>query len=180
MAKNYETTVIKATLNWVCFNIPNKKSGKFQADCCNLGAADIAKLKAIGLGDRVRVRDDKEEYGNFMTAKSNIKGEKWRDDVEDLRWFNVTDANRMPVDLNKIGNGTEALVKVEAYPYDNEFGKGMKADIKLVVITKLVEYMGGDNHDDMYEAAGNLPEMADDDVEANVDGNGWGDDDASV
>lgn len=177
--KNYETAVIKATLNWVSFNIPNKKSGKFQCDCCNLSPEDVNKLQEVGLGDRVRAKADKEEYGNYLTVKSNVKAEQWRDDDQDLRWFNVTDARRLPVDLNKIGNGTEALVKVEAVPYDNEFGKGVKADIKLVVITKLVEYVGGDNHDDMYEAAGNLPEMEEDDA-AGGDGDGWGDDDAAV
>ena len=175
--KNYETTVIKATLNWVSFNIPNKKSGEFQADCCNLSPQDIKKLQDIGLGERVRVKKGKEEYGNFITAKSNIKDEKWRDDDQDLRWFDVTDAHRLPVDLNKIGNGTEALVKIEAYPYNNEFGKNFRASLKLVVITKLVEYIGGENHDDMYEAAGNLPEMDEEVAEEGAD-DGWGDDDA--
>lgn len=177
--KNFENAVVKATLNWVCFNIPNNKSNKFQADCCNLSPEDIKKLQDIGLGERVRIKEDKEEYGNFITVKSNIKAEQWRDNDEDLRWFNVTDAQRMPVDLNKIGNGSEALVKIEAVPYDNDFGKGVKADIKLVVITKLVEYVGGENHDDMYEVAGNLPEMEQEgNVEVNDDG--WGDDDAEV
>ena len=177
--KNYDTTVINVTLNWACFNIPNRKSNKFQVDCCNLSPEDINKLKDIGLGERIRVKDDKEDYGSFITVKSNIKLEEYRNDEQDLRWFKVTDVNRMPIDLNKVGNGTKALIKVEAVPYDNDFGKGIKADLKLVVITKLVEYAGGENHDDMYEAAGNLPEMTDEKTTEGSD-DGWGDGDAVV
>lgn len=174
MAKDYKTAVIRCTLNWVCFNSLNKKSGKFQVECCNLNDADQKKLKDIGLGERVRVRDDKPEYGTFITVKSNMKDEQYRNNENDIRWFDVTYADRMPVDLIKIGNGTEGLVKVMAVPYDNDFGKGIKADITAVVVTKLVEYEGGDNNDDLYEAAGNLPEIVDSDGENRVtDGDGW-------
>ena len=162
MARDFETAVVRCKLNWVCFNSLNTKSNKFQAECCNLSDADQKKLADIGLGERVRTRDDKPEYGTFITVKSNMKDEEYRNDENDLRWFNVTYADRMPVDLTKIGNETEALVKVSAIPYDNKFGKGIKADLTAVVVTKLVEYEGGENNDDLYEAAGNLPEQSDD------------------
>lgn len=176
MARDFETAVVRCKLNWVCFNSLNTKSNKFQSECCNLSAVDQKKLADIGLGERVRTRDDKPEYGTFITVKSNMKDEEYRNNETDLRWFNVTYADRMPVDLTKIGNGTEALVKVSAIPYDNKYGKGIKADLTAVVVTKLVEYEGGENNDDLYEAAGNLPEQSED---ASTDGAGDGWDDAA-
>lgn len=175
MAKDYKTAVVRCTMNWVCFNSLNKKSGKFQVECCNLNDADQKKLADIGLAGRVRSRDDKPEYGVFITVKSNMKAEQYRDNETDVRWFDVTYADRMPVDLNKIGNGTEGLVKVTAVPYDNDFGKGIKADLTAVVVTKMVEYEGADNNDDLYEAAGNLPEQSESVDEGKAGNDGWDD-----
>lgn len=184
--KNYATAVIKVKLNWVYLNAPREDEDRFQVDCCNLSPADIKKLQDIGIGHRVRTKSDREEDGSFITVKSNVKAEQYRKGDDDLRWFNVTDANRLPVDLSVLGKGSEALVKVAAVPYNNKKGEGLKADIRLVVITKLVEYSGGEAHDDVYAAAGNLPEMeedvaedvAEDVVDAGDDG--WDTDDADV
>ena len=122
------TEVIKGvTLYWPFLAKKNEMAGKYTVDLCNLDKDQIKSLQEMGLGERVRTKDD--ERGMFITCKSarppfvvNTKGE--------------------PVDGNIVGNGSEGDVKVQAYTatYPGTF-----AGLGGVMLTHVVEFGGMSN-----------------------------------
>ena len=162
-----ESAIIECVINWAFLGEVSGMSGKYQFDASNISDADQAKLVAIGLGSALQDDDHaaKEkkwkregkftpeeiaekmetmpEKGTYIIPKSQIKAEKWREDDTDTRWFTVNMADKGEVDLGSIGNGTRALVKIEAVPYSNKFGTGISVGLAKVVITNLVKYEKG-------------------------------------
>lgn len=152
MTKQHQSAVVKAVLNWANFGEVNDLSGKYQVDCTQLSDEDADKLRTIGLEPKTC---DNEEYnrGTYITPKSQVKGEDYRKNENDLRWFEVTFADKRPVEnLFGIGNGTEAYVRIDAIPYVFKKKDGISAGLNRVVITKLVEF-DAHNDEEMYEAA---------------------------
>lgn len=156
MAKQeYQSAVIKATLMWANLGRVNEMSDKFQVDCAQLDDTAIAKLETIGITPRVCEKEGENNRGTFITVKSTPKDEEWQKSEDDLRWFKVTDAGKNPIeDLNSIGNGTIAFIRVDAVPYvDKKSKKDMISNgLNQIVITELVEYSDS-NDDELYEAA---------------------------
>ena len=118
-----DTQILKGvTLYWPFLAKKNEMAGKYTADLCNLSTDQIKTLQGMGLGERVRTKDD--ERGMFITCKSarppfvvNTKGDK--------------------VDGNIVGNGSEGDVKVQAYTgsYPGTF-----AGLGGVMLTNTIEY----------------------------------------
>ncbi len=150
--KKYPSITLRATLYWAALDRVNELSGKFQVDLGQLSDAVVEQLRTMGLDARVC---DKEENnrGHYITAKSSIKAEEYRRSENDLRWFSVTTADRGPVDLSKIGNGTTAHVRIDAIPYTFKKKEGISCGLNKIVITHLVEYEGGEDDDELYEQA---------------------------
>ena len=122
---------VKGTLLWPCLIQPAEMSGKHEVVVTNLSADDVKKLKAVGV--EARTRDDKPEYGTFITPKAN-------------RPPLVVDWNRdtyEPDRVEKIGNGTVGMVCVRAFDYDYNGKKGVGAGLQAIQVLELQEYNPG-------------------------------------
>jgi len=169
MSNVKQSLSVFCTLNWAHLKDVSQQSDSFQVDCSNLSEADQEGLTAIGLGPRLQdddhaakakkwkregkfspddIKDKLESLPvkeTFMTVKSNLKADQWRRDPDDLRWFTVKKQVSPTTlenfeDLGSVGNGTTAIVKIEAVPYDNQFGKGFKASLAKIILVDLVKY----------------------------------------
>lgn len=125
--KRQEPVKISGDLMWAFLDTPNELSGKYTVDICNLSEADVRKLEDAG----VQVRN-KEEKGFFITAKSTNYPIKAFDSAG-------------KVITAKVGNGSKGVALVNFY--DHKFSKqyGLGVGINKLVVTDLVEYVGGSN-----------------------------------
>jgi hypothetical protein len=118
------------TLYWPFLAKKNEMAGKFTCDLSNLNKTQIKTLQDMGLGERVRTKDD--DRGMFITCKS-------------AKQPMVVNPKGDPVNGNIVGNGSEADVKVQAYTgsYPGTF-----AGLGVVMVTQLVEYNTSDTDSD--------------------------------
>jgi len=176
-SKTKESVMINATINWASLAEVNEMSGKYQLTASQLSDADVTALQGIGLGPSLKEEDHKAiakkwklegklsadeikqkiadlpDRGTYIVCKSEPKREEYRRDDDDLRWFTIEDNNRNPIDPAIVGNGTKALIKVEAVPYTG-YGGGNAVGLSTIVIYDLVKYEGGNDKDaEMYEVA---------------------------
>jgi hypothetical protein len=115
---------IEADLMWAFLDTPNKMSGKYQVDLCNLSKSAIKALEDAGVN--VHNKGDK---GFFVTAKSTnypIKTE---------------DAQGNPITV-KVGNGSRGIALVNFYDHKYSKQHGLGVGINKLMITDLVEYTG--------------------------------------
>ena len=116
---------VQADLFWAFLDTPNKMSGKYQVDLCNLSKEAIKTLE--GMGINVRRKEDKPEQGFFITAKS----------------FNypiaATDPEGNPITA-KVANGSKGVALVKPHEYTYQRQKGITALINGLVVTDLIEY----------------------------------------
>jgi len=168
-----QSAIIECVINWAFLGEVSGMSSKYQFDASNLSEADQEKLVGIGLGSALQDDDhdakakkwkregkfSAEEIAEKLESmphkgtyiipksipKSDPKTAKYMRDEYDLRWFDVSMADKGPVDLATIGNGTKALVKIEAVPYNNKFGTGISVGLAKIVITELVKYEKGES-----------------------------------
>jgi len=115
------------TLFWAALNEPNKMSGKYQVDLCQLSEDQVAKLEDIG----INVRTKGDDRGYFVTAKSAK--------------FPITAYTKDgSVYEGLVANGSKANVKAEAYEWTHAPTKrsGWAVGIKIggLQITDLIEY----------------------------------------
>jgi hypothetical protein len=118
---------IEADLMWAFLDTPNQMSGKYQVDLCNLSANAIKALEDAGVNVR-----NKEDKGFFITAKSKnypIKAEDPQGKVIEA----------------KVGNGSRGIALIKPYPYKVNGKSGVGIGINKLVVTKLVEYTGGES-----------------------------------
>lgn len=122
---------VKGTLLWPCLLEPAEMSGKHEVVVTNLSADDVKKLKAVGV--TARTREDKPEYGSFVTPKANRPPlvVDWNRDTYD------------PEKVEKIGNGTVGNVCIRAFDYDYNGKKGVGAGLQAIQVLELKEYNPG-------------------------------------
>ena len=120
---NTKPIKIQGDIMWAFLDTPNKMSGKYQVDICNLSKAAVEALKGIGL--EARKKDDK---GYFITPKSLNYAIK------------VTDSDGAPV-TSKVGNGSKGVALVYAYESKTKPGQ-MCPGISGLQITDLIVYEG--------------------------------------
>ena len=119
------STVVEATLFWPFLTKKNEMAGKFTVDLSKLDKTTIKAITDIGLGERVRTKND--DRGMFVTCKTNFPPK-------------VVDMAGMDVDGSVVGNGTTANVKVQAY--DGKY-PGLFAGFNIVQVIDMVEYTSG-------------------------------------
>jgi hypothetical protein len=124
---------IRATVMWAYLDKPNEMSGKFQVDLCEL--SDKAVLGLEELGVEVKSKDGK---GKFITCKSQ-------------RPIFAYDDGGTQLNGTIVGNGSKAACLVNTYDWTFKGKKGKGAGIKKMVITDLMEYVGGGGGMDVEE-----------------------------
>jgi hypothetical protein len=113
---------IEADIMWAFLDTPNKMSGKYQVDLCNLSKSAIKALEDIGVNVR-----NKEDKGFFVTAKSANYAIKTEDETGN------------PISA-KVGNGSRGIALIKPFSYNVNGKKGVGVGINKLVVTKLVEY----------------------------------------
>lgn len=150
MTKN-RTVAIKATLAWPFFNKKSDFSGKYEVTLCDLTVAQAKKLVAIGIPKaRIRKEDPKKlAEREAAGAVTFDKGARYLTVKSGEQYFKVRDGQTKQ-ELSEdvfVGNGSVATVLVEAVPYQN-FGGGVMAGFKEVLIHELIEYEAPDADED--------------------------------
>lgn len=145
-------TVTNATVMWASTAEPNKRSGKYQMDLCNLSKEDVSALSKLGI--KTRTKDNDQEKGHFITVKS-------------LKPMTILDEDGQPLASDvKIANGSKAKAIIGSYEWNGTYGKGVSPSLVKAKITELKEYIGDigfDDEDDAKIRSGKgLSEMADD------------------
>lgn len=145
-------TVSNVTVMWASTTEPNKRSGKYQMDLCNLSKEDVAALSKLGI--KTRTKDTDPDKGHFITVKS-------------LKPMIILDEDGQPLAGDvKIANGSKAKAIISAYEWNGTYGKGVSPSLIKAKITELKEFIGDvgfDDDDDARVKSGKgLAEMADD------------------
>lgn len=116
---------VQAEIMWAFLDTPNKMSGKYQVDLCNLTKGAVEALKSMGIP--VMNKADKPEKGHYVTAKS----------------FNYPitaidqDGNEIK---GKVGNGSKGIALIKRYEYSYQGKKGYGAGINKLIVTDLKLY----------------------------------------
>ena len=116
---------IQGTIMWASLDTPNKMSGEYQVDLCNLSSAAVEVLK--GMKIPVRTRDDQPEKGHFITAKSKNYVIK------------ASDVDGKPITV-KVGNGSKGVGLITPYDWTYNGKKGVGAGISKLIVTDLIVY----------------------------------------
>jgi hypothetical protein len=117
---------IQGEIMWAFLDTPNKMSGKYQVDICNLSKPAVEALRGIGLEAR-----KKEDKGYYITPKSMNFAIK------------VTDSEGAPITA-KVGNGSKGIALVYAYESKSKPGL-ICAGISSLQVTDLIVYEGTNN-----------------------------------
>lgn len=123
---NSKPVKVQGDIMWAFLDTPNKMSGKYQVDICNLSKGAIEALKGIGLNPRKKESDP--EKGYFITPKSVNYA------------ITTTDPEGVPITA-KVGNGSKGIALIYAYESKTKPGL-MCAGIKSLQVTDLVVYEG--------------------------------------
>ena len=94
----------------------------------------------------INVKTDDDEQGIFY--KATLKKKSKKRDGADQNPVQVVKGDLTPVDVNKIGNGSIANVRVYQYPYDVGGKKGIATMLMALQITTLHEYTPKPREDD--------------------------------
>jgi hypothetical protein len=147
--------VVNATLFWPNLTTKNDMSGKYQVDLGLLDKETVERIEELGVKvktDPVK-NEDYDDRKQFITAKSAKFPIKtfFANDIEET-------------DPGVIGNGSEAMVKINGYDWNfkNKTGRGLS--ISKVKITKLNKYEVGEDDEDWGDEAG-TPDNIDDEFE---------------
>jgi hypothetical protein len=123
---------IKCEVFWAQHDKVNDMSGKYQISLCNLSDAAVEALEGIGLSV-AKGEDKKADMGRYITCKSN----------KPIRVFDVDND-----EIHKnIGNGSKAKALVSVYSWSYKNKKGVSPSLLKLVVTDLVEYVGGNKLD---------------------------------
>lgn len=120
---------VQAEVMWAFLDQPNKLSGKYQVDLCNLTKGAVSALEAMGIS--VHSKTDKPEKGHYVTAKS----------------FNYPilavdqDGNQISA---KVGNGSKCIALIKPYEYNYKGKRGVGAGTSKLIITDLKVYEGSE------------------------------------
>lgn len=123
MTEETKPIKIKGVSYWACLTQVNSLSDKYQIDISQLSEAAVKALEAMGLTVM-----HKDEQGFYITCKSK------------LPIFYVDEGgNRMD---EKVGNGSEVTAIIGVYDWKFKNKTGKSANLKKLVINKLVRYEG--------------------------------------
>lgn len=145
MAKANDDQVlkVKGVMYWASLQEVNEMSGDYQFDFGNLSDPACAALEELGIDvkeSKMKPDEDPEKYvdkGRFITCKSkNFPIKVYDKDGDEIFQYD-NDGNKLPV---VVGNGTEAICLIGAYPWTFKNKKGVSPSAKRVQITKLVPY----------------------------------------
>lgn len=118
---------IEADIMWAFLDTPNKLSGKYQVDLCNLSKSAISALEQAGVSVR-----NKEGKGFYITAKSKNYP------------ITAVDKGGSPISA-KVGNGSKGVALVKPYAYKANGKSGVGIGINKLIVTDLIAYEGGDS-----------------------------------
>lgn len=102
---------------------------------------DVEKLLALGLNKGLKQTGKPKQLARTASGKTvlNFIRPTLKRNGQPTQPVTVVDENGNPTD-SLVGNGSEALVQVTLFPYDNKFGQGMSARLDGLQILKLVPY----------------------------------------
>jgi len=123
--------IVRGTAQWASVFDVNDLSGKYQVDICNLDKQTVKDLEKHGLTIK-KGKDDKKEYGSYITAKASKYAPK------------VLDNNAEPMDGSVlIGNGSKIKASISPYSWTFKGKSGVSASLNSLMVLKLVSYSGG-------------------------------------
>lgn len=126
---------IKAEIMWAFLHKKNEMADRYTVDLCQLSPKAVEALEGMGI-----TVNFKEEKGHFITCKSTTP----------LRTFD--DGGTEILGDTLVGNGSKCQALVGSYEWSYKGKKGISPSCKKIVITELVEYVGGIEAVDMEDA----------------------------
>tara|TARA_R110000765_G_scaffold110186_1_gene201507 strand:- start:19627 stop:20097 length:471 start_codon:yes stop_codon:yes gene_type:complete len=134
-------SIIQGTAYWASVTQPNTTyEPVWSVDVGNLSAAAKKTLKADGLEDKIKNKDD--EKGDFINIKQKVN----KRDGSTFEPPKVVDGMKRPFD-SLIGNGSEVAVKYTAREWEYNGKAGITADLKAVQVIKHIPYGDGEDFD---------------------------------
>jgi hypothetical protein len=122
-----QPTVVTCDVFWAFTNKPNKLSGKYQVDICNLSDKAVEVLEERGL--TVKSSDKKPEQGNYITPVS----------THNIRAYNTAGDELTGVD---IGNGSKARAVIDTYDWTFSGKQGRSPSLVRFIIDDLIVFEG--------------------------------------
>ena len=123
MANDVKPIKIKGTIYWAFLNKTNDLSGQYQLDIAQLSDAAIKAIESLGIA----VNNKNDDRGFYITCKSKYP-------------IKVYDKNKDEITGVKVGNGSEAIAVIGAYPWQFKKKSGVSPSLKGITITNLVSY----------------------------------------
>ena len=137
-------TILSGDIYWACIKEPHTKgefpTHKYQIDLCNLSAADVQKIKVMGMGKLLKKKEGESTQGDYITLKNTRRPKLVNKAKEDI------------LDIPLIGNKSKGIAQVSTYT--NKFGSFLSFD--TLMLTELIEYR--DSSLDEFDTADQEPD----------------------
>lgn len=127
--------VLSGIARWAKVQKPDQKY-KYYGIEVKLDEKSLAEFNASGI-TTVKPSKDGEGYYSFKRRPEQMV---WKNKQQVRAGAPKVYDNHGNPSTDFIGNGSEVLVKVTTFPYDNDFGKGVSCRLEAVQIEKLVVY----------------------------------------
>ena len=121
---------LKADVYWAALNRKNEMADAYTVDLCNLSDKAVAALEEMGISVQENL-EKKPEQGKYITCKSQRPIKAFDTDNEEI--------------VEDVGNGSKAICMIGSYAWTYKNKKGISPSLAKLVITDLVEYVGGGN-----------------------------------
>jgi hypothetical protein len=121
---------LKADVYWAALNRKNEMADAYTVDLCNLSDKAVAALEDMGISVQENL-EKKPEQGKYITCKSQRPIKAFDTDNEEI--------------VEDVGNGSKAICMIGSYAWTYKNKKGVSPSLAKLVITDLVEYVGGGN-----------------------------------
>jgi hypothetical protein len=119
---------LKADVYWAALNRKNEMADAYTVDLCNLSDKAVAALEEMGISVQENL-EKKPEQGKYITCKSQRPIKAFDTDNEEI--------------VEDVGNGSKAICMIGSYAWTYKNKKGVSPSLAKLVITDLVEYVGG-------------------------------------
>ena len=138
---------------WAAIHKPNEMSGKYQMDITGLSKEAVKELKGLGVDVKEGGKEDKAQWGHWVTAKSNyaLKPE-----------LLVSKSKQLMPDGTELGNGSVCNVAVHTFDWTFKTKKGTSVGFDAVQVLELVEFSSA--------AVGEFPQLEEPSEECSSDG----------
>ena len=121
---------LKADVYWAALNRKNEMADAYTVDLCNLSDKAVAALEEMGISVQENL-EKKPEQGKYITCKSQRPIKAFDTDNEEI--------------VEDVGNGSKAICMIGSYAWTSKNKKCISPSLAKLVITDLVEYVGGGN-----------------------------------